>query len=90
MRKNKYNNLMERIEINPKKLGGKPVIKGTRIAVEQILRMLGAGVTTEDILTDFPHLKEEDILAALVYATNLLEDFKVYPREYFKQIKIPA
>lgn len=88
MNQNNYNNLIKRIEIDPEKLAGKPVIKGTRIAVEQILRILGAGVEIKEILTDFPHLKQEDILAALVYASNLVEDFQVYPKEYLRQIKI--
>lgn len=72
--------LLKRIEINPKKLVGKPLIRGTRIAVEQILRMLAVGRTYDDILLDFPQLKKEDIQAAVWYAAELVEDFDVYPK----------
>ena len=58
----------ERIEINPDIMFGKPVIKGTRITVEQILRKLAGGMTVEEIVTDHPHLKREDILAAQEFA----------------------
>ena len=47
---------------------GKPVIRGTRVAVEQILRKLAGGMTVEEIITDHPHLKKEDILAAQEFA----------------------
>jgi len=57
--------LLERIEINPQILAGKPVIKGTRISVELILRMLSQGISGEEILEEYPHLIEEDIKAAL-------------------------
>ena len=58
----------ERIEINPNIMFGKPVIKGTRIMVEHILRKLAGGMTVEEIITDHPHLKKEDILAAQEFA----------------------
>ena len=48
----------------------KPVIKGTRITVEQILRKLSEGLTPEDILADHPHLTEEDIYAAVGFAAD--------------------
>jgi uncharacterized protein (DUF433 family) len=54
----------DRIEINPKIMGGKPVIRGTRITVEHILRKLGGGMTLEQILEDHPRLTLEDIRAA--------------------------
>lgn len=73
--------LLQRIEINPKKLVGKPVIRGTRIAVEQILRMLAVGRTGDEILLDFPQLTKEDIQATILYAAELVEDFDVYPRK---------
>lgn len=80
--------LIARIEIDPERLGGKPVIRGTRISVEQVLSMLAAGITTEGILKDFPHLTKEDIRAATYYASKLMEDFKVYPQDYLSQIKL--
>ena len=53
----------ERIEINPDIMDGKPVIRGTRVPVERVLRMLGAGMSPEEILIDHPRLTREDILA---------------------------
>lgn len=56
------------IEINPKVMVGKPVIKGTRITVELVLEKLASGQTTEDILRAYPHLNRDQILACLDYA----------------------
>lgn len=64
--------LAQRIEINPKAMMGKPVIKGTRIPVELILRKLGEGATVEDLLDGYPSLSREDIQAALTYASKTL------------------
>ena len=58
----------DRIKINPNIMFGKPVVKGTRVTVEQILRKLAGGLTVEEIITDHPHLKREDILAAQEFA----------------------
>ena len=60
----------ERIEINPEIMGGKPVIRGTRIPVDLILRKLGAGETPDAIVADYPRLGLEDIRAALAYAAT--------------------
>ena len=57
----------DRIEINPKKMLGKPVIRGTRITVELILRKLGEGATVDDLLEDYDHLCKPDIQAAISY-----------------------
>jgi len=65
-------NLLERIEINPKILMGKPVIKGTRLPVEIILEKLAYGHTEEDILKDYPFLTRDDIKASLLYAAKVL------------------
>lgn len=81
---------IKRIEINPKKLGGKPVIRGTRIAVEQILNILATGIAVEEILKDFPQLTRDDVYAAMHYASKLMEDFQVYPKEYISQVKLAA
>jgi uncharacterized protein (DUF433 family) len=62
----------ERIEINPKVLLGKPVIRGTRVAVELILRKLGEGATEPELLESYPHLTREDIRAAITYAADTL------------------
>jgi uncharacterized protein (DUF433 family) len=64
----------ERIEINPDIMGGKPVIRGTRIPVETILRKLGGGMTPEAILADHPRLTREDVLAAQAFAADYLAD----------------
>jgi len=56
---------MKRIEINPDVMVGKPVIKGTRIPVDLIIKLLAQGMTWEEILEDYPNLKNEDIKAAL-------------------------
>jgi len=58
----------DRIEIKPNIMFGKPVIGGTRVTVEQILRKLAGGMTVEEIITDHLHLKKEDILAAQEFA----------------------
>lgn len=62
----------ERIEINPEIMFGKPVIKGTRITVEHILRKLAGGMTPVDLIKDHPHLKIEDIFAAEEFAADYL------------------
>ncbi len=67
----------ERIEINPNVMFGKPVIKNTRITVEQILRKLAAGMTIEEIIIDHPHLKPEDIFAAQEFAADYLADEEI-------------
>lgn len=64
---------MELIEINPKIMLGKPVIKGTRITVEHIISMLAQGNSIEEILNEYNGLKKEEILACLQYAEHILE-----------------
>ena len=65
--------LLDRIIIDPNILAGKPVIKGTRIPVYLIIELIANGMTTKEILKEYPELKEEDIKAALLYASKLLE-----------------
>ena len=60
--------MIERITANPRILGGKPIIRGTRISVEFILDLLASNVSEEEILEDYPHLTREDIQACLRYA----------------------
>lgn len=64
----------ERIEMNPDIMGGKPVIHGTRVPVETILRKLGAGMTTDAILADHPRLTPDDIRAEQVFAADYIAD----------------
>ena len=63
----------ERIVIDGKILGGKPVIKGTRIPVYLIVEMVANGLSIKDILKEYPELSEEDVKAALRYAASLLK-----------------
>jgi len=64
--------MKELIETNPEIMLGKPVIKGTRIPVELIVRKLGEGSTVEDLLDGYPNLSREAVLAALIYAANTI------------------
>jgi uncharacterized protein (DUF433 family) len=81
--------IAHKIEINPKVMMGKPVIKGTRIPVELILRKLGEGATEEDLLDAYPRLKEEDIQAAIAYAADTVahEEIVVKERPFRKRKK---
>lgn len=65
--------MLNRIVIDPNILAGKPVIKGTRIPVYLIIELLANGLTPQQILREYPELKQEDIKAALLYASKLLE-----------------
>ena len=67
----------ERIEVRPEVMLGKPVIKGTRIPVELIVRKLGEGASVEDLLDGYPTLKKEDVQAALIYAADTMRDERV-------------
>lgn len=69
----------ERIVVDPKILAGKPVIRGTRLAVELILELLAAGQSESDILTNYPGLTRDDILACLSYASYLAHEYKAFP-----------
>jgi uncharacterized protein (DUF433 family) len=64
----------DRIEIAPEIMGGKPVIRGTRVPVEMILRKLGAGLSAEAIMADHPRLTPDDIRAAQAFAADYLAD----------------
>ncbi|MGC8831651.1 MAG: DUF433 domain-containing protein [Thermoproteota archaeon] len=64
---------LDRIEVDVEKLGGKPVIKGTRIPVALILELVANGMRPEEIIKEYPELSPEDIKAALLYAARLAE-----------------
>jgi uncharacterized protein (DUF433 family) len=64
--------MTDRVEINAGVMQGKPVIRGTRVPVELVLRKLAEGATSEDILDAYPRLVEEDIRAALAYAADTI------------------
>jgi len=67
----------DRIEISPNIMFGKPVIKNTRITVEQVLRKLAGGMSVEEIISDHPHLNPEDIFAAQEFAADYLADEEI-------------
>jgi uncharacterized protein (DUF433 family) len=69
----------ERIVTDPKVLVGKPVIKGTRLAVEFILELLAERWSHEQILKSYPQLNEEDIWAVLQYAADTIKQERIYP-----------
>lgn len=71
---------MDRIEVNPDICGGKPVIRGTRIMVRNILGMVAGGYTLERILTAYPDLTLDDVNAALEYAAKVVDEEQVITR----------
>jgi uncharacterized protein (DUF433 family) len=71
--------LSERIVVDPKILAGKPVIRGTRLAVEFILELLAAGQSESEVLANYPGLSREDILACLSSASYLAHEYKAFP-----------
>lgn len=66
--------LLDRISINPNVCHGQACVKGTRIPVHQIVRMMANGDTAEDLLAEYPSLSREDIMACLDYAADLAEE----------------
>jgi uncharacterized protein (DUF433 family) len=71
--------LLERITVNPQIFGGKPIVRGRRLAVEHVLGMLAAGDTPETILEGYPWLEPDDIQACLAYAHRLVGHERVEP-----------
>jgi len=65
--------LLDRIVVDPNILAGKPVIKGTRIPVYLVIQLIATGMNMKDVLKEYPELKEDDVKAALLYASRLLE-----------------
>ncbi len=68
-----------RIVVDPKIMVGKPVIKGTRIPVDAIIKRLAEGMTIEEILEDYPRITKEDIKAALRYAARIISGENIIP-----------
>ena len=71
--------LLDRISFDPRIYGGKPIIRGRRLAVEHILGMLAAGDDQDTILQGYPWLEREDIIACLVYASRVVGHEPVEP-----------
>ncbi len=69
----------DRITTDPEVMFGKPVVKGTRVPVEHILRKLGAGQSIATILEDHPHLSDADVYAAVRYAADYMAHEEVVP-----------
>ena len=78
---NNEERLLKRITVSPRIFGGKPSIRGHRLAVEHVLGMLAAGDSIETILEGYPWLEREDIHACLVYAKRLVAHERVEPVE---------
>ena len=70
---------VKRIAIDPKIMAGKPIIKGTRIPVDLIVKLLAQGLTPREILEDYPQLRKEDIKAALEYVSALIKGEDIFP-----------
>jgi len=69
--------IMDRITLNPRVMGGKPCIRGMRVTVGMIVGLVATGITAEEILRAYPYLEAEDIPAALSYAAWLAEASEV-------------
>jgi uncharacterized protein (DUF433 family) len=67
------------IDVNPRVMLGKPVVRGTRITVELILERLGAGESIEDLLRSYPHLTREAVLAAVAFGAEVLRNEVLLP-----------
>ena len=79
MTENMLGDWQERIVVDPKVLVGKPLIRGTRLSVEFILDLLANDWTIEQILSEYPQLAREDVMAVLKYAAEMAKEEKVYP-----------
>lgn len=71
--------LIRRITVNPAIFGGKPIVRGRRLAVEHVLGMLAAGDTVDTLLTAYPWLETDDIRACLLYARRLVGHERIEP-----------
>lgn len=68
-----------RIALSPDVLAGKPVVRGTRLSVEFVIDLMASGWSEPDILSNYPNLTHDDIMACLAYARDMLRSEKVYP-----------
>ncbi len=71
--------LLKRITVNPAVFGGKPIVRGKRLAVEHVLGMMAAGDTVETILEGYPWLEMEDIQACIAYARRVVGHERIEP-----------
>jgi uncharacterized protein (DUF433 family) len=73
IRSNSMSNLMDRITVNPEVCGSRPCIRGLRVRVKDILDMLAGGANRAEILEDYPYLENDDITAALEFASRAVD-----------------
>lgn len=71
--------LRKRIVVDPEVMVGKPIIRGTRIPVDAIIKRIAEGMTVKEILEDYPNLEEEDIKAALKYSVEIIRGEDIMP-----------
>ena len=71
--------LLKRITVNPRIFGGKPIVRGRRLAVEHVLGMLAAGDTAQTLLEAYPWLEEDDVRACLLYARKVVSEERIEP-----------
>lgn len=71
--------LNKRIVMNPAIMTGKPIIKGTRIPVDMIVRLVAQGMTLQEILEEYPQLTKDDLKAALEYVADMIRGEEVFP-----------
>jgi uncharacterized protein (DUF433 family) len=76
---NREDALLQRITVNPAIFGGKPIVRGRRLAVEHVLGMLAAGDSVDTLLSEFPWLEADDVRACLLYARRLVGHERVEP-----------
>ncbi len=77
--------LLKHVTVDPKVMVGKPVIRGMRITVEQIIEALAGGVSETDLLDDYPVLENDDIKAALLFANEFVKEARAYSIEPIKE-----
>ncbi len=71
--------LLSRITVNPRIFGGKPLVRGRRLAVEHVLNMLAAGDSAQTLLDAYPWLEAEDVRACLLYAAKVVSEERIEP-----------
>jgi len=79
MTRDREESLLTRITVNPDVFGGKPIVRGRRLAVEHVLGMLASGDSIDDLLREYPWLERDDVQACLVYARRLVGHERVEP-----------
>jgi uncharacterized protein (DUF433 family) len=71
--------MARRVVTNPEVLQGKPILEGTRISVTFVLEMLSSGMTVDQIVEEYPHLAHDDVIAAVIYAKQVVDGEDIMP-----------